>query len=296
MSVTVFFMSLSDLRRRNRGAYSSPFSGVGVEFLPLGILPDHSGLVLHESGYLPRNDWWNFPNVLSPFWRLAYNFNRGHRMIFPGRTIELTPEHLALVPDHQMFHCQGAVPVRSFWMAFSVAWRLEPRQPIPILLRPTKAEKALLRELTGLFPENPRDADRPRIFHLSLALLHLVLRRPEIHWQRETSPVIAGSIRHIEGHYASALSVSHLAERANLCPDAFARAFKRHQGTTPARFIAQVRIREAANLLTGTDATLDAIAERCGFPNRAYFSRVFKKITGDSPAHFRRRHNPDTSV
>ena len=78
-------MSDSALRLRNRGAYSKPFSGVGVEFFPLGVPPDHSGLVLYEAGYLPANDWWNFPNVLSPFWRLYYNARKGHRVIFPER-------------------------------------------------------------------------------------------------------------------------------------------------------------------------------------------------------------------
>jgi YesN/AraC family two-component response regulator len=39
-----------------------------------------------------------------------------------------------------------------------------------------------------------------------------------------------------------------------------------------------------------TEETLDAIAEECGFPNRAYFSRVFKRVTGDAPAGFRTKH------
>ena len=49
-------------------------------------------------------------------------------------------------------------------------------------------------------------------------------------------------------------------------------------------------MREAARLLVQGDATLEAIAERTGFPNRAYFSRVFKQVTAESPAAFRRRH------
>jgi YesN/AraC family two-component response regulator len=43
-----------------------------------------------------------------------------------------------------------------------------------------------------------------------------------------------------------------------------------------------------------TDQTLDAIAAQTGFPNRAYFSRVFKNITAEPPAGFRRSHRRTT--
>jgi AraC family transcriptional regulator, arabinose operon regulatory protein len=74
----------------------------------------------------------------------------------------------------------------------------------------------------------------------------------------------------------------------------FERAFKRHFGTTAARYVAELRVREAAHLLLQTDQTLDAIAAQTGFPNRAYFSRVFKNITAEPPASFRRKHRRTT--
>ena len=283
-------MSDSALRLRNRGAYSSPFSGVGVEFFPLGVPPDHAGLVLYETGYLPRNDWWDFPNVLSPFWRLYYNARRGHRVIFHEQEIELTPEHLVLIPDHQLFHCRGREPVPTLWFAFNVARRLMPQQRIPILLPPSRTERALMRDLTSLFSQQTPEPNRDRIFHGSMALLHVVLSRPEIQWQSGAPAAVLQTVRYIETHYASPLMIPRLARMANLCTEALARSFKKYQGDTIGRFIAKVRVREAAHLLTHTDATIDDIAERTGFPNRAYLSRVFKRTTGESPAQFRRRH------
>jgi transcriptional regulator GlxA family with amidase domain len=69
----------------------------------------------------------------------------------------------------------------------------------------------------------------------------------------------------------------------------FSRAFQREFGTTPARYLTGVRVREAARLLLESALTIDEIAERAGFPNRAYFSRVFRKITREWPGGFRRR-------
>lgn len=283
-------MSFSDLRRRNRGAYTSPHSGVGVEFLPLGILPDHSGLALYESGFLPRNDWWNFPNTLSPFWRLYYNLAPGHRVLFGAREIELTPRHFMVIPDHQLFHSRGDVPVPHLWMTFNIARRLAPRQSIPLLLRPTPTELAIVAEIQALFRPRLLPSRRQRLYHYSLALLQFVLNRPEIRWQTHRPGALSEVVQYIERNYAAPLRVPDLARMANLSTGAFARAFRRYQGQPPARFLSLVRVREAAHRLVHSDATIDAVADQTGFPNRAYFSRVFKKITGDSPAHFRQTH------
>jgi AraC family transcriptional regulator, arabinose operon regulatory protein len=283
-------VSDSALRLRNRGAYASPFSGVGVEFFPLGVPPDHSGFVLHEAGYLPRNDWWDFPNVLSPFWRLYYNFQRGHKVIFADREVELTPEHLVVIPDRQLFHCRGLTPVSNLWLAFSVTRRLAPRQPIPIVMSPTRTERSLIQDFTRLFSGEAAEQNRRRIFHDSMALLHLVLNRPEIHWQPMAPAAVLETVRHIEEHYAAPLVVPRLARMVNVTAGTLARSFKKYQGETIGQYIVKVRVREAAHRLANTDAKIEQIAETTGFPNRAYLSRVFKKITGESPARFRRRH------
>ncbi len=78
----------------NAGAYTQPFSGVGITFDPLGTSPDRTGVILHETGYLPENTDWNYPSVFSPFWRLIHNAERGHCLLFGERVVELTPAHL----------------------------------------------------------------------------------------------------------------------------------------------------------------------------------------------------------
>jgi transcriptional regulator GlxA family with amidase domain len=52
----------------------------------------------------------------------------------------------------------------------------------------------------------------------------------------------------------------------------------------------KVRVREAAHLLSHTDIPIEDVARHTGFLNRAYLRRVFKQITGESPAQFRHRH------
>jgi AraC-like DNA-binding protein len=266
-----------------------------MEFYPLGMLPDQSGVLLHETGYLPSNDDWFFPNTLSPFWRLYYNFKPGHKVIFPHSEFELTPAHIVLIPDHQLFHSHGRIPVPHFWMSFQAPRRLDPRQSIPILLPPESMEITLLQKLAGLFT-GIGTGERERILHGSLALLHLALMRPEIHWQEGLPPEgLRRAIQRMEAEHAKPLNMTELARTSGLCLRGFTQAFKRHRGVTPGRFLIQVRVREAANLLANSEAGIDEIAEKSGFPNRHYFSRMFKKLTGDSPAQFRHKSNADAA-
>jgi AraC-like DNA-binding protein len=278
------------MQLRNRGAYSSPFSGTGLEFFPLGVLPDHSGLMLHEAGFLEQNDSWFFPRTQSPFWRLYYNSAPGHRVVFGGREVELTPEHLVLIPDRQLFDCDGLNPVPHLWLHFSVARRLKSSQSSPILIRPARTERALLSDLVDSFSGTA--PSREQILHRSLALLLVVLDRPEIQWDLNVPKGVAKAVRHIEVHYASRLSLADLARLAHLSQSAFERTFKRHQGESVSRFIVKVRVREAARRLTSSDDTIDDIAESTGFYDRAYLSRTFKRIVGKPPAEFRRSHWP----
>jgi len=117
-----------------------------------------------------------------------------------------------------------------------------------------------------------------------------VLSRLEWRWQPPLPEHFERVRRQIESGVASKLSSPVLARWAGLSIPGLNRGFRRHFGTSPARYVTAMRVREATWLLVLTDNTIDAIAGSAGFPNRAYFSRVFKKVTGEAPATFRRKH------
>ncbi|MDO8540885.1 MAG: hypothetical protein Q7S40_10655, partial [Opitutaceae bacterium] len=176
-------MSYSVRGRINRGAYEQPYSGVGIEFDPLGVKPGRTGITLHESGFVPNDHDWNFPAVFSPFWRLYYNGQRGHCVLFDESMIELTPAHIMLIPPHRLFHCLGGNPVPTFWLAFSFTRRPHPGQTVPLLLAPRDTELCLIRDLQQLIIADATWDPTDAIYRNSLALLQVVLSRPELRWQ-----------------------------------------------------------------------------------------------------------------
>ena len=282
--------------RINRGAYDRPFSGVGVEFDPFGVKPGRTGITLHESGFIPANDAWNFPSVFSPFWRLYYNGKRGHCVLFGERMTELTPAHLMLIPPHCLFHCLGGNPVPTFWLAFSFTRKLSPGQDLPVLLRPRDTELCLIRDLRRLIVADEAWKPTDAIYRNSLALLQVVLSRRELQWQPPLPEQLDRVRCHIEENLRAKLTMPLLANRAALSVAGFNRVFRRHFATSPAHYVTEMRVREAARLLLQTEETIEAIAELTGFPNRAYFSRVFKQVTDEAPAGFRQKHQRQDST
>lgn len=274
--------------RVNRGAYSRPYSGVGVEFYPLGVEPGHSGITLHESGYLAQNQEWNYPSVFSPFWRLYYNFEPGHCVMFGEQVVELLPDRIILIPDHCYFHCLGENPVPTFWLAFSFTKALHRDMTIPVQLSLRDTERCLIRDVKNLIAADETCEPTDPIFRNTLALLQVVLARPELGWRPPISEKLARSRTYIEANISGRLTNDILAKEAALSVAGFERAFKRYHGCTPGRFVIETRVREVCHLLMETRESIDVIAEKTGFPNCAYLSRVFKMIVGDSPANFRK--------
>lgn len=278
-------------RRKNIGAYQQPFSGVGMEFEPFGAPPADMGFTLHETGYWAHACAWNFPNVYSPFWRIYYDYQACHQVRFAERLTPLGPDRVLVIPNHQRFDCLGDPPAAKLWFSFSCRRNASPDQPMPILVPANRTIAALADEFPALF--GGRRADRrERVYQLSLCFVGYLLSQPQIRWQRPLPSHVAAVLSMVNADPAASWSNGTLAGEAGMSVDGFARSFRRWMHTTPARYVQQVRVREACRLLADSDESIKRVATSMGFANRHHFSRIFKELTGTTPAVYRRQHRP----
>ena len=63
---------------------------------------------------------------------------------------------------------------------------------------------------------------------------------------------------------------------------------KKHTGGTVNEYINTVKIEKSKTMLLETDMSIETISEKLGFSSSAYYSILFKKLTGSSPSVFRR--------
>ena len=85
-------------------------------------------------------------------------------------------------------------------------------------------------------------------------------------------------------------SVSALSEKFGISEVHLRRILKSAVGTSPIRYVNSLRIEKAKTLLSESSLKVSDISAEVGFSDSFYFSRLFKKETGVSPASFRKNN------
>jgi transcriptional regulator GlxA family with amidase domain len=102
---------------------------------------------------------------------------------------------------------------------------------------------------------------------------------------------LSATLSNIDDKLRSGLSLSELALQAAVSPAHFSRAFKKYTGMTLTDYALARRVIMAKEHLLRSDDTMASVADACGFESLPHFYRQFKKITGTTPAAYRRTMN-----
>ena len=93
-------------------------------------------------------------------------------------------------------------------------------------------------------------------------------------------------LSYIEENYQNKITVTDLAGHIHLCERDCTRLFKRHMNTTLFAFLQEYRIERSLEFLQD-DQPVSAVADKAGFSDPNYYSKVFAKIKGCSPREYR---------
>lgn len=98
---------------------------------------------------------------------------------------------------------------------------------------------------------------------------------------------VARTVRWIESHSESTVTLREMARLAGLSPYHFLRTFEQVAGLTPHQYVRRVRLREAAIRLATEPAKVLDIALDCGFGDASNFNRAFRGEFGMTPRGYR---------
>jgi AraC-like DNA-binding protein/DNA-binding response OmpR family regulator len=104
---------------------------------------------------------------------------------------------------------------------------------------------------------------------------------------QHTSALVKRALAFFHQNYRYALSRIEIADAINVSEDYFSRIFRQEMDMSPWEYLNRYRILRAKELLRNTDGDVKSVALRVGFANPAYFSRMFRKVTGTSPSAYR---------
>jgi transcriptional regulator GlxA family with amidase domain len=85
------------------------------------------------------------------------------------------------------------------------------------------------------------------------------------------------------------LARSRQSEDAGIAERSFKRRFLQATGMSPLEYMHTLRLEEAKQMLEASDEPIEAIANEVGYEDAGFFSRLFRRSVGLSPAQYRKR-------
>jgi AraC family transcriptional regulator len=92
----------------------------------------------------------------------------------------------------------------------------------------------------------------------------------------------------VEGRLDGDLTIAAMAAAAGLSPYHFSRSFKAATGRPPHRYLLERRVERAKRLLQETTQEIVQVALAAGFASQEHMTTVFRRLTGTTPARYRR--------
>lgn len=102
------------------------------------------------------------------------------------------------------------------------------------------------------------------------------------------SHIVDEALMFIAKNYMQDIALETLAGLSGITVQHFCRVFKAETLMRPLEYLARRRISEAKAFLTDTSLEIGEIGRMVGYPDRNYFSIVFRRMEGVSPREYRR--------
>lgn len=285
------------------------------------IFVRHNFSLLHVD-HVKLNEKWNYPNVISPYFRIYY-IDEGEGFITTRQEkIKLEQGYLYVVPSFTLCHLYCGQYLSQYFLHFfeesaegislfeynrkvikvqacdtdivnfKRLLEINPGRGINRSDNPTVYEKNVYYKSYQELNKTVSDAVYFETQGIILQLISRFLNSNRFK-SNNADPIpskILDAIRYIQLNLHENLTVAHLARRANLNEDYFSRLFFRYTGQRPLTYLHEKRIERAQYLIATTSLPFTEVTEKTGFESLSYFAKIFKKVTSLTPGQYRQQN------
>lgn len=162
-----------------------------------------------------------------------------------------------------------------------------------ILLTQELCEHCLCADISrrgrGALRAHPGNGYAQALFGAVLAFAQLCVRAEKEAGAEQGDSVSAAVLKILQMRYAQRLTIEDLAREVHLSASYLSVRFKQETGETILDSLTRIRMEHARLLLERGELTVYQAAEAAGYTDAAYFTRMFKRTFGMTPAEYRRR-------
>lgn len=252
----------------------------------LNFNPEPPEIKIIQSNFFEGISNWKMRGVTSPFYYLWRNEQPGAEVECNGIRYKLDPEQIFLIPPNTLFSTFGApTPFNQFYVHFFLSGK-HFRRGVHALPAASGRAKEFFQRLR----EAVKNPESWCLFFYGVLYTELsavpnkLLRSGK---NEELPERIREALEIMNRPVVPPLGNGEIAERLNISKNHFMREFKRAMHISPQQYLLRHRIDRCRDDLVLSDMTIDEIAASGGFTDRYHFSKVFRKLTGSSPAEYR---------
>ena len=117
------------------------------------------------------------------------------------------------------------------------------------------------------------------------------LNDTEVFEKSESTDLCDRICGYLQSHYMDDINIKTLSDRFYLSASHISHIFKNKMGVTPGKYLEDIRLKQAEQLIRNTDLLISDIAELTGYSDGNYFAKCFRKKYQISPSDIRKKRD-----
>lgn len=235
-----------------------------------------------------RYERWDHANLSAPYWRVYWNKAPGWRVVLDGRETALAADRLVVIPPETPFAARSERSSHHLFVHFVADDPYDHVAAAVYAVRIGREVRKHVEELASRAAQGNTAVGRASVLvrllcYEALSAVPLDTLQPAPYGERVRRVMATMAAR-----LGAPLTNAVLARECDMSTNAFIRLFTADVGFSPQAWYIRRRVDYACELLHHTAMSIDQIAEKTGFCDRAHFSKAFKRLRGVGPAAFRR--------
>jgi len=217
-----------------------------------------------------------------------------------GRKNSVGPNQFFIIPK-ETAHSYGSDNVNPwsiYWVHFSGEIADQFYDPLSSAKTISTSKIARIEERIQLFEEILQNLEmgysKENLQYANICLLHFLASFKYISQFRQIrrireNDVVENAIYYMKENLTVKLSLEQLAAESGISASHFSLLFRKRTERAPMDYFIHLRIQKACQFLDNSAMRINEIALKIGYEDPFHFSRIFKKVMGVSPLHYRNK-------